>query len=133
MNTIYFYYTIKGDDLSLVDISNDIPVSANLYEKGRVYFNNEIQKKYAKPQKTNRWSYFLISEKGENINDLLKKAEKDLSPFWKMITSYTSRYHTLLDIVVYEESGKFNLRLTKKSMDIIDKMNAKLSISFFDW
>ena len=130
----FVYFTIKGDSLDLNQIREDIPLDAKIYEKGKVYHG--LNKRLAhKPQKTNRWCYYLEAGSHKSINAVLKQMYEELKPHLKNLQQYTKKYHSLIDVVIYVEeiTARFNLQLSKKSIEILNRINSKVSITFVDF
>ena len=133
MRKTFLRLTIQGDLLEPYKLSREIPLKADLYKKDEIY-----KTKYSipvKPQKTNRWVYSIESNSAESLNCILNKLYVDLSPYLDKLNSYSSKYNVLLDVTIYEDGNKsrFNANLTKKSIDIIDAINAKFSLTFVDF
>ena len=133
MKKIFVRFTIKGDELDINQLSQDVCVNADTYVKGWIYphkFNGN-----PKPQKTNRWVYSLESESTENVNDILSRLFVNLSPFLEKINVYTKKFYAVTDIVVYadETSSTVNLNLSKKSIAILHGLNSKISFSVIDF
>ena len=135
MNKIFLRFTIKGDDLNVFDMLNDISVKADVYEKGRIYSNAFGGK--SSPQSTNRWVYSLESRQNESLNCMLKRMYKDLRPSLERLVTYTKKYYSLLDIVIYvddcEQKSMFNVNFSKEGLKIISKLNSKTSLTFVDF
>ena len=133
MNKIFTHFTIKGDELDIVQLIKDVPIDADVYKKDELYphkFN-----KTPRPQTTNRWVYSLESKLSEGINDVISKLFKNVSPFLTKLNFYTKKFYSNIDIVIYldDASPKVNLNLSKKSITILHKLNSKISITFFDF
>ena len=133
MDKIFLRFTVKGDNLNVYDIARDVPVPADLYEKGMVYPNKIT--KFLKPQKTNRWVVSLESNPSEKINSVICRLFEELHPFEKRLSEYTKKHYSILDIVIYADGiiTKYNVSLTKKSTEIIKRLNSKLSITVIDF
>ena len=131
---VFVYFTIKGDSLDLNQIREDIPLDAKIYEKGKVYHGLN-QSLTHKPQKTNRWCYYLEAGSHKSINAVLKQMYEELKPHLKNLQQYTKKYHSLIDVVIYVEeiTARFNLQLSKKSIEILNRINSKVSITFVDF
>ena len=134
MTKIFLHFTIKGDGLDVIQVAKDLPPKADVFSKGEIFkykFNREFI------QKTNRFVYSIESEKDEGINSVFRRMEKDFRPYIKNVSKYTSKYNSVLDIVIYEDKEEpitvFHTTLSKKSLSFINKLNTRLSISIFDW
>ena len=136
MNHLFLYFTIKGEDLDTTEISKKISVNATVFVKGERVLNKFIKNGDNKFQKTNRWVYSLESIKNSNINTLIKRMYKELSPYIKQINQYTTKYASLLDIVIYtnveKPASKFNITLSKSSINIINALNTRFSLTIWD-
>jgi len=135
MNKIFIRFTIKSDKLNLLEIRNNIRLEENVsvYQKGEIY-----ELKYnvkAQPQKTNRWVYSIESVAKEKLNALLKRMFKDLKPHINDIRSYTKKYYSIIEIIIYEEEQKsiFNTNLSKENLKLLNLINTRLSITFIDF
>ena len=135
MNKIFVSFTIKGDNLNVYELSKNVPVHSDVFLKGESVSNKFNSK--TKLQKTNRWVYSIESQEKEGLNDVLKRINKDLSPWIDNISKYTKKHPSLLDVVIYsnasEPISKFNVTLSKSSIKIINKLNARFSLTIFDW
>ena len=77
----------------------------------------------------------MESEDAQNVNQLIKAAYDDLFPFLSEVSKHAAQNTAVLDIAIYEEkvTSTFNIELSKRSIGIIDKLHAKLSITFVDF
>ena len=135
MSKIFLRFTIKGDTLNLDELSQSIPIDADVYNKGDVISTGLGI--LLKPQKTNRWVYSREFSKSETLNSALKSMKTDFMPHLKKLANYTKSYPSLLDIVIYSNETapmyKFNASLSKSNLKFINMLNTKLSITFYDW
>ena len=134
MKKYFVHLSITGDNLILEQIKKDVPLNASVYEKGKVYFG-KYDKKHYHPQKTNRWVYSWESNGNENLNVLIKRMYAEIRPHIKFLQSYFRKFNTLLDIVIYvdENTSRFNLKLSKQSIKILNMLNVKFSLTFVDF
>ena len=134
MKKYFIHCSIKGEKLVLDQIKKDIPLKADLYEKGKVYVG-KYNKKHYHPQKTNRWICSWESNNKENINALIKRMYEDIRPYLKAVQVYSRKFNSILEIVIYmdENTSRFNVKLSKQSIKILDVLNVKLSLTFVDF
>ena len=134
MKKYFVCLSIKGDNLMLEKIAKDVPLKAELYEKGKVYLG-KYNKKHYHPQKTNRWVYSWESNDNENLNSIIKRIYEDIKPYIKSLQFYSRKFNTVLDVVIYvdDNTSRFNEKLSKESIKILDVLNVKLSLTFVDF
>jgi len=138
MEKIFLRLTIKGDNLNLQQIVKDIPLAADTYVKGSIAPLHIPLKKYKpKAQKTNRWVYSTESQQNENLNAMITRISKELSPWIDKIKEYTKSYSSILDIIAYANSekpmSKYSLKLSRKSLSIVNSLGARLCFTVWDW
>lgn len=133
MVNVFIKFVIKNDKLDLNRIKTDIPLVADVYEKGKVYDNKYGIK--STPQKTNRWVYSKDYISCKNANEALTAMLKDLKPVLKNIQPYTKKFNTLMDMVIYVEKTtcRFNTTFSKPNIKLLNLLNTKMSITFVDF
>ena len=135
MSQIFVRFTIKGDNLNINEITNDITIDAMIFVKGESVINKFS--KNNKVQKTNRWVYSIESQAGDDVNSVLTRMKKDFRLVKHKIIKYTQSYSSLLDIVIYSNADKpltkFNVSISKTNLKFIGELNTKMSLTVFDW
>ena len=135
MSKIFLRFTVKGDTLNLDELSQSIPIGADVYNQGDVISTGLGI--LLKPQKTNRWVFSREFPYGDTLNSALTIMKKEFTPHLKQLANYTKTYSSLLDIVIYSEETtpmhKFNASLSKSNLKFISVLNTKLSITIYDW
>ena len=99
MNKIFLRFTIKGDDLSVFDMLNDISVKADVYEKGRIYSNAFGGK--SSPQSTNRWVYSNEVVDYSKPETFLTKNLLTLKKYLPILRTIIPNYECRIDLILY--------------------------------
>lgn len=138
MEKIFLRLTIKGNSLNLSQISKDISLPAEIFEKGtEVRYNFKLTTAKPRFQATNRWVYSIESQEKEDLNRILGRMYKDISPCLDKLNEYIKKHRSILDIVVYtnkpESISCYNVTLSKTSLKIISRLDIEFSLAIFDW
>ena len=112
-NTKYFYFTIKGDNLNVNDLFNEIDIKGEKYIKGEQSIFNPTKEKIV--QETNRWVYSSISKVDDNIDlfleEELKKIENNLQVLKKyMIDNYCLIGSRSISWTLFNRKLRLNLK-----------------------
>ena len=129
----FFYFTIKGDDLHPMDIKEKVDLPCEIFIKDETTIVGILKRPVI--QKTNRWVY-RSSDQGEmGISPFLVSQLEILAKHVVPLKEYTTRYHSLIELVIYEEReiSNFNIKLSKRAQYLLNKIGVKFSITFIDW
>jgi len=60
---------------------------------------------------------------------------EDIRPYLKAVQVYSRKFNSILEIVIYmdENTSRFNVKLSKQSIKILDMLNVKFSLTFVDF
>lgn len=133
-NTKYFYFTIKGENLNVNNLYNEIDIKGEKYIKGEQTILNPTKEKIV--QETNRWVYSSISKVDDDINLFLEEELKIIEKNLQVLKKYMIDNYCLIDYVIYVEDeaiSKVNFSFSRSTINLLNKIGAEISISFIDW
>ncbi len=129
----FFRFTIKGDDLHPTDIKQKVDLPCEIFIKDETTFFGIRKRPFI--QKTNRWVYRSSDQGKMGISPFLVSQLEILAKHVEPLKEYTTRYHSLIELVIYEEReiSPFNIKLSKRAQYLLNKLGVKFSITFIDW
>lgn len=132
-NTIYFDFTIKGDNLNVLMLYNEVNIKGELYLKGEESIFIPNNEKFI--QETNRWVYSAKSI-DDDIEKFLEQELKIIEKNLNVLNKYIKENFSLIDYVIYVEednTSKVNVTFSKSIIDLLNKIKSEISITFIDW
>src|SRR5690554_5731844 len=82
----FLYFTIKGDNLDVLELKELVDLSAKIYIKGEEEVIDSLQRKVI--NKTNRWMYEVIAQDEMRVNKFLIKQLEIISDRLPILNKY---------------------------------------------
>ncbi len=129
----FFKFTIKGDDLNPMDIKEKVHLPCKVFIKNETTLAGIIKKPII--QKTNRWLYSSMDQGEMRVNHFLVSQLEILAKNVLPLKEFTTRYHALIELVVYEDRNisHYNLVLSKRAQYLLNKIGVRFSITIVDF
>ena len=99
----FLYFTIKGDNLDVLELKHLMNMPAKIYIKGEVEKIGSLQREVI--NKTNRWVYEAIGQDEMRINKFLIKHLEIISEKLPILENYIKKYNSSLELIIYDENS----------------------------
>ena len=121
----FFRFTISGDDLNLQDITSKVNLPSKIYEKDTAI--SKLGKTIV--QKTNRWLFYDEQMGESSVTQFLTKNLLIIYQHFEELKYFINKYKAYIELVVYADN-KTDLSLSKRQIDLLNKIGVKFYISF---